>query len=88
MRVFNLDSGDGGGTHWVAYHRDGPTATYFDSYGLDSPLEVTRYLGCSVRTHTFRLQGPDDVIFGHRCLHVLRQLAAGNKFEDFVVSLV
>lgn len=71
----------------VAYYRDGPISTYFDSYGLDPPLEIVRYLGCSGRIQTFQLQGPDDVICGHLCLHVLRELAAGEKFEDIVLRL-
>ena len=85
--VVNLDSIIGGGTHWVTYHRDGPTAIYFDSYGLDPSLEIIRYLGCSMRTQTFQLQGPEDVICGHLCLHVLRELAAERKFEDVVLCL-
>jgi hypothetical protein len=84
--VVNLDSSIGGGTHWVAYHKVGPSAIYFDSYGLDPPKEIARYLGCSVRTQTFQLQGPDDVICGHLCLHVLKELAAGRKFEDVVLG--
>ena len=85
--VVNLDSSSGGGTHWVAYHRDRQAAVYFDSYGLDPPLEIARYLGCPVRTQTFQLQAPDDVICGHLCLNVLRDLAAGGKFEDIVLRL-
>lgn len=81
--VVNLDSSDGGG-----FHRDGPTVPYFDSYGLDPPLEIARYLDYSVRTQTSQLQGPDDVICGHLCLHVLRELAVGKKIEDGVLRLV
>lgn len=86
--VVNLDSSRGPGTHWVAYHKDGPTAVYFDSYGLDPPQEIGKYLGCSVRTQTFQLQGPEDVICGHLCLYVLRQLATGHRFEDIILKLV
>jgi len=38
--VVNLDAGSGGGTHWVAYWKDGPAAIYFDSYGLDPPRGI------------------------------------------------
>jgi hypothetical protein len=86
--IVNLDSSTGGGTHWVAYHKSDPNAVYFDSYGLDPPQEITKYLSCSVRTQTFQLQGPEDVICGHLCLHVLRQLGIGRRFEDIILRLL
>jgi hypothetical protein len=85
--IVNLDSGTGGGTHWVAYHKNGGGAVYFDSYGLDPPQELSKYLGWLLRTHTFQLQGADDAICGHLCLLVLYGLAAGRKFEDIVLVL-
>ena len=59
--VVNLNSGWGAGTHWVAYWKKGPAVIYYESYGLDPPLEITRYLNRPmVRTQTFQLQGPKD----------------------------
>lgn len=85
--VVNLDSREGPGTHWVAYHKEGPSAVYFDSYGLDPPQELSQYLNSTMRMQTFQLQGPNDVICGHLCLHVLHELAAGRKFEDAILHL-
>jgi len=89
--IVNLDSKKGDGTHWIAYKIDqghhGPTAVFFDSYGLDPPQELARYLNCPIRTQTFQLQGQNDVICGHLCLLVLKQLAAGRKFEDIILKL-
>jgi len=93
--IVNLDSKKGDGTHWIAYkidqdrdqNRDQSTAVYFDSYGLDPPQELARYLNCPIKTQTFQLQGPNDVICGHLCLFVLKQLAAGQKFEDIILRL-
>jgi hypothetical protein len=84
--IVNLDSNNGDGTHWIAYWKDGPTAVYFDSYGLDPPRELARYLNCPIRTQTFQLQGPNDVICGHLCLLVLKELAAGKKFEEIILD--
>jgi hypothetical protein len=84
--IVNLDTNSGNGTHWVAYRLDGPTAIYFDSYGLDPPVEVANYLDCPIRTQTFQLQSHTDVICGHLCLFVLRELAAGRKFEDIILK--
>lgn len=86
--VVNLDSGSGSGTHWVAYWKDGQEKIYFDSYGLDPPNEVANYLKCPIRAQTFQLQGPNDVICGHLCLQVLRELSVGKKFEEIILSLV
>jgi hypothetical protein len=86
--VVNLDSGSGGGTHWVAYWKNGPATVYFDSYGLAPPKEVLEYLDRDVRTQTFQLQSANDVICGHLCLYVLWELAAGRRFEDVVLSLI
>ena len=97
--IVNLDSKKGDGTHWIAYkidrdqykidqgHDQFCTAVYFDSYGLDPPEELARYLNCPIKTQTFQLQGPNDVICGHLCLFVLKQLAAGQKFEDIILRL-
>jgi len=85
--VVNLDSNNGDGTHWVAYKIDRDQAVYFDSFGLDPLQELVRYLSCPIRTQTFQLQGPNDVICGHLCLLVLKELAAGQKFEDIILKL-
>jgi hypothetical protein len=44
MRGLNLDSSNGQGTHWVCWYRDGDNKYYFDSYGLDPPIELVKYL--------------------------------------------
>jgi len=96
--VVNLDSESGAGSHWVCYYirpgaeGDSPVAIYFDSFGLDPPKEVVSYLVrggvTEIKTQTFRLQGADDVVCGHLCLHVLRELAKSKKFEDIILDLV
>jgi len=90
--IVNLDSSSGDGTHWIAYWKDGPTAVYFDSYGLDPPLEMESYLAPNasdiIGMQTFQLQGPDDVICGHLCLLVLKKLTEGQEFKDIILSLV
>ena len=30
----------GPGTHWVAWYKNGKTKIYFDSYGVQPPIEV------------------------------------------------
>ena len=69
-----------------------PAAIYFDIFGLDPPKEIVSYLVrggvTKIKTQTFQLQGADDVVYGHLCLHVLRELADVIKFEDIILDLV
>ena len=43
--ILNLDSTGGPGTHWVAWFKNGKNKIYFDSYGIQPPKEVIKYLG-------------------------------------------
>ena len=42
--IVNFDKSGGPGTHWVAWYKNGKTKIYFDSYGVQPPLEVIDYL--------------------------------------------
>ena len=59
---------------------------YFDSYGLDPPIEIIRYLGENIKCSTFELQKGDHIC-GHLCLFVLNQLSNGISFKDVIFSL-
>ena len=42
--VLNFDDTSGNGTHWVAWYSDNGKMYYFDSYGIQPPTELKRYL--------------------------------------------
>lgn len=84
--VMNLDSNDNNGTHWVCLYKNNNKKYYFDSYGLDPPIEVITYLGENIKCSTFELQ-KDNHICGHLCLFVLNELSNGISFEDVIFSL-
>ena len=86
--VVNLDSAEGDGTHWVAYYKNGDLRIYFDSFGLDAPLEVQQYLGKPYDCQTFQLQDDNDTICGYLCLLVLTQLSNGNSFKNIILQLI
>ena len=46
--ITNFDKSGGPGTHWVAWYKNGTTKIYFDSYGVQPPLEVINYLGSPI----------------------------------------
>jgi hypothetical protein len=86
--IVNLDSAKGNGTHWVAYYKTKLQSIYFDSFGLEAPLEVQRYLGLPYSYQTFQLQRADDVICGHLCILILEQLANGYSFKNIILQLI
>ena len=87
--IVNLEDSRGGlGTHWTAYHKRGPCAYYFDSFGLQPPEEVRRYLGSGrLIVNQTGIQKPTEVLCGHYCLFTLFRLNKGDNFHDIVTGL-
>ena len=71
---------------WVN-NKNGKTKIYFDSYGVQPPIEVVKYLGSLIRYNTDQLQPAVQVFCGLLCLYVLKELGAGNKFQTVLIKL-
>ena len=70
--IMNLDSVKGSGTHWTCwFKKDNNLCYYFDSFGVDSPLDFENYIKCDIIYSTYQIQKMEDVICGHLCLMVL-----------------
>lgn len=72
--IVNLEPSSRSGSHWVAIHKRGKHAYYFDSYGdLRPPREIKLYLrDCSSIQYNYeRYQSFNSVICGHLCLQFL-----------------
>ena len=82
--IVNFDKSGGPGTHWVAWYKNGKTKIYFDSYGVQPPLEVINYLGSPIHYNTDQLQPAGEVFCGHLCLYVLKELSTGNEFQNIL----
>ena len=82
--IVNFDKSGGPGTHWVAWYKNGKTKIYFDSYGVQPPLEVVEYLGSPIYYSTDQLQPVGQVFCGHLCLYVLKELSMGYEFQDIL----
>ena len=82
--IVNFDKSGGLGTHWVAWHKNGKTKIYFDSYGVQPPIEVINYLGKSIRYNTDQVQPVGEVFCGHLCLYVLKELSEGHQFQNIL----
>ena len=82
--IVNFNKSGGSGMHWVAWYKNGKTKIYFDSYGVQPPLEVIKYLGRPKLYNTDQLQPEGEVFCGHLCLYVLKELSAGKRFRDII----
>jgi len=50
--ILNLDDFSGNGTHWILWHRKNSNNFYFDSYGIQPPLELQQYLNSPIFYNT------------------------------------
>ena len=82
--IVNLDKAGGAGTHWVAWHKNGNNKIYFDSYGIQPPKEIIKYLGKGINYNTDQLQPRETVFCGHLCLFVLKELQEGEDFQAII----
>ena len=71
----------------MAWSRAGKNKFYFDSYGIQPPLELVEYLKDPILYNTERLQPKDQVFCGHLCLYVLKQLSLGHHLQEIVNEL-
>ena len=85
--IVNFDKSGGPGTHWVAWYKNGKTKIYFDSYGVQPPLEVIWYLKSPIHYNTDQVQPVGEVFCGHLCLYVLKELSMGHQFQNILNKL-
>lgn len=70
--ILNLDSIKGNGTHWTCWFKNNKNfCYYFDSFGVEPPIEFEKYIQCDIYYSTYQIQKFNDVICGHLCLMVL-----------------
>lgn len=72
--IVNLDSYKNRGTHWVAIKKYFKKAYYYDSFGVEPPLEILKYLkGCEIIYNIEQHQQFDTYICGQLCLKFLSE---------------
>ena len=90
--IVNLQNSDEKGSHWCSYYKHGKEKFYFDSYGLDPPNEVLKYLKPSKNSSplvisTYQIQQFGSVICGQLSIYVLFMLGSGFNFIDIITDL-
>ena len=76
--IVNLDSSRNEGSHWCCYLKKDDKKIYFDSFGIQPPHEIVKYLKSPILYNTYQIQDYNDSNCGEWCLHVLNEL---NKTE-------
>lgn len=72
--IVNLDINKNKGTHWVCYYKNKSKCYYFDSFGLDPPIELINYIAITIEFSTFQIQKFNTHHCGHYCLLILKLL--------------
>lgn len=85
--ILNLDNSRGNETHWTMWYRQNNKNYYFDSYGIQPPQELERYLKRNILYSTEKIQPPGEVFCGHLCLYVLKQLSLGRHLQQIINGL-
>jgi len=85
--VLNLDDSLGNGTHWTTWYRKNNKNFYFDSYGIQPPRELQKYLNGTILYSTEKIQPKGEVFCGHLCLYVLKQLSLGRHLQNIINGL-
>ena len=79
--ILNHDISSNNGTHWTCLFVKNAIAYYFDSFGLDPPLEILDYCkGLERYCSTYKIQQYDEVICGHYSIFMLHSLSKGDSF--------
>ena len=86
--ILNHDISSQNGTHWTCLYTKNGISFYFDSFGLDPPLEIKDYCkGVERYYSTFKIQEYDEVICGHYSVFMLYCLNKGYSFFDVLDEL-
>ena len=85
--ILNLDSSNGRGTHWVAWFKNKDDKYYFDSYGVQPPNEMIKYLQSPILYNTEQIQQADQVFCGLLCLYVLKEMSKEKGLQEIINGL-
>jgi len=85
--ILNLGDSSGNGSHWTAWFKNADKKYYFDSFGVQPPLELIDYLKPPVYYNTEEIQPRNQVFCGHLCLYVLKHLTLGKDLQKIINNL-
>jgi len=71
--ILNLGDKYGRSSRWACWYKNGKDKIYFDSFGVQPPLELIEYLSSPILYSTYQIQQYNDSNCGEWCLHVLNE---------------
>ena len=83
--VINLDEYSDNGTHWIVFHVNNKTVTYFDSFGIEQiPIEVKKFIGNrNIISNIYRIQNYDSIMCGYFCIGFIDYIFKGKSLTDY-----
>ena len=94
--IMNLSKSNELGTHWICWYCCGEERLFFDSFGLDVPIELEKYLKTHdeyinnrevIRRNAIIVQHINTSECGRLCLFVLKHLSDGASFDEILQLL-
>jgi len=70
--TLNLGDSSGNGSHWMVWFKNADKKYYFDSFGVQPPLQLIDYLKPPVYYNMEEIQTRNEVFCGHLCLYILK----------------
>jgi hypothetical protein len=86
--IVNLDDKYNPGTHHCAWFKNGDNKIYFDSFGIQPPKEIIRYLKSSILYNTYQIQQYNETNCSEWCLYVLNELNKGRDFISIILDIL
>ena len=85
--IINMDDRQGPGTHWVVMNIQTNIIEYFDSFGLNCPMEVV-YLSNNLRLNyiynSTQYQNLFSVLCGYYCISYIHESHKGKQYYDII----
>jgi len=87
-RILNMDTSKNVGTHQVCWYKNGKDKIYLDSFGVQPPLELIKYLSSPIVYSTYQIQQYNDSNCSEWCLYILNKLNKSGDFFDIILNIV
>ena len=85
--IVNLNDSTQPGSHWVVIHVKITLIEYFDSFGLNAPMELVELsdrMGLNYLYNSTQYQDLNSVLCGYWCLYFVNESRKGRSYYDIL----
>ena len=86
--IINLDDKNGRGSHHCCWFKNNDNKIYFDSFGVQPPKELVKYLQSPILYNTYQIQEYNESNCSEWSLHILNELNKGRDFIDIILEII